>query len=95
MKAEAMLEMLEATAEQLSVKVTYEPIQSSVGHGGLCRVKGAFRIIIDKRATTDECITTLATALATFDISELEIPAKVRELIRQHEGSGKTKRPAA
>jgi hypothetical protein len=95
MKAETMLELLEATADQLDVKVSYEPLQSSVGHGGLCRVKGTFRIIIDKRATTDERITTLATALATFDITDLEVPAAVRHLIRQHEGSGKSRRPAA
>jgi hypothetical protein len=95
MKAEVMLELLEQAAEQLSVKVTYDSIQSSVGHGGLCRVKGQFRVIIDKRATTDERITTVATALATFDLSNVTIPAKVRELIRQHEGSGKLRRPAA
>ncbi|MBP9085250.1 MAG: hypothetical protein KBG15_03990 [Kofleriaceae bacterium] len=95
MKAEVMLELLEQAAEQLSVKVSYDSIQSSVGHGGLCRVKGQFRVIIDKRATTDERITTVATALATFDLSDVVLPAKVREIIRQHEGSGKLRRPAA
>jgi hypothetical protein len=95
MKAELMLELLEQAAEQLSVKVSYDSIQSSVGHGGLCRVKGQFRVIVDKRASTDERITTVATALATFDITNIAIPAKVRELIRQHEGSSKHRRPAA
>jgi hypothetical protein len=60
-------------------------------------VKGTYRIIIDKRATTEECITTLATAIAGFDTSELELSQKVRDLLRTHEGSGprRAARPAA
>ncbi len=85
MKPEVMLELLEAAAEQLGIRVSYEPLQTSVVHGGLCRVKGVYRIIVDKRATSEERITTLATALATFDVSELELSQKVREVLRQHE----------
>ena len=82
MKPEVLLELLESTAEQLNIKVTYESLQSTVVHGGLCRVKGQYRIIIDKRATAEERVTTLATALARFDIAELEVPEQVRELMR-------------
>ena len=64
MKPEVVLELLEAAAEQLKVRVTYEPLQTSVVHGGLCRVKGEYRIIVDKRASAEERVTTLATALA-------------------------------
>ena len=87
MKPEVMLELLEAAAEQLGIRVSYEPLQSSVVHGGLCRVKGVYRIIVDKRATSEERVTTLATAIATFDVSELELPQKARELLRLHEAS--------
>lgn len=59
-----MLELLETAAEQLKVRVSYEPLQTSVVHGGLCRVKGEYRIIVDKRASAEERVTTLATALA-------------------------------
>lgn len=96
-----MVELLENAAEQLGIKVSYEPLQTNginTGlRGGLCRVKGTYRIIIDKRATTEECITTLATAIASFDTSELEMPQKVRDLLRTHEGSGprRAARPAA
>jgi len=38
MKPDVMLELLEAAAEQLKVRVSYEPLQTSVVHGGLCRV---------------------------------------------------------
>lgn len=92
MKSDVMLELLESAAEQLGIKVSYEPLQVSgiqTGlRGGLCRVKGTYRVIIDKRATNDERVTTLATALAGFDTSELELPQKVRDLLRMYEGTG-------
>lgn len=84
MKPEAMLELLEAVAAQLSIKVSYEPLQASVGHGGLCRVKGQYRVIIDKRAIGDERVTTLANALSGFDTEALPMPKPVRALLRIH-----------
>jgi hypothetical protein len=95
MKPDVMLGILEGAAEQLAIKVSYEPLQSSVGNGGLCRVKGVYRVIIDKRATSEERVTTLATALAGFDTSSLTLPKSARELLRLHEGSAKHRRPAA
>ena len=95
MKPEVLLELLEAAADQLGIKVSYEPLQTSVVHGGLCRVKGTYRVIVDKRATADERVTTLATALATFDTSELELPQKVRDVLKLHEGSVKHRRTIA
>jgi hypothetical protein len=96
MKPEVVLELLEAAAEQLKVRVSYEPLQTSVVHGGLCRVKGEYRIIVDKRASAEERVTTLATALARVvdqisrqsgdaaDPAALELPPKVREVLRMH-----------
>ncbi|MEZ4359448.1 MAG: hypothetical protein R3B48_04650 [Kofleriaceae bacterium] len=95
MKPEAMLELLEGVAEQLMIKVSYEPLQASVGHGGLCRVKGQYRIIIDKRAVADERMTTLAGALATFDTEALQMPKSVRSLLRLHQAKHKRPRAAA
>jgi hypothetical protein len=90
MKPAVMLELLEATAAQLEIKVTYEPLQTAVAQGvmrgGLCKVKSAdggmlWRVIVDKRATDEERVATLAGALARFDTTELELPPKVRELL--------------
>ena len=94
-----MLELLETAAEQLGVKVTYEAlltggIQTGV-RGGLCRVKGTLRIIIDKRATSEERVATLATALATFNTSELELPKAARALLNTYAGHGTGPRRAA
>jgi hypothetical protein len=91
MKPEVMLELLESAADQLGIKVSYEPLQTTgTGlRGGLCRVKGAYRVIIDKRATSEERMITLATALSGFDTSELELPEKVRDVLRAYEGTGR------
>lgn len=87
-----MLELLEAAADQLGIKVSYEPLQTSgiaTGmRGGLCRVKGAYRVIIDKRASDEERVATLATAIASFDTTELELPPQVRDLLRMYVGTG-------
>lgn len=91
MKPDVLLELLEAAAQQLQIRVSYEPLQTSVVHGGLCRVKGEYRIIIDKRATAEERATTIATAVAKvvatnqIDLATLEVPPKVREVLRMHQ----------
>ena len=98
MKPEVLLELLEHAADQLGIRVSYEQLQSSVVTGGLCKVKGAYRIIIDKRATSEERVATIAGALASFPaarLDELALPAKVRDLLRLHEPSGKHRRTAA
>lgn len=95
MKPEVLLELLENAAEQLGIRVSYEPIQTAVVHGGLCKVKGAYRVIIDKRASAEERVMTLATALSSFDTSALELTAKVREVLRMHKGSGPARRTVA
>jgi hypothetical protein len=91
MKPEVVLELLESAAEQLKVRVSYEPLQTSVVHGGLCRVKGEYRIIVDKRASAEERVTTLATALATLAKRAehhgvlAQLPASVQNVLRMHE----------
>ena len=96
MKPEVLLELIEAAADQLGIRVSYETFQSSVVgnglRGGLCRVKSPlgmqWRVIIDKRAGTDERIQALASAVAGFDTTELELSDKVREVLRTYEGTG-------
>jgi hypothetical protein len=93
MKPEVLLELLEAAAEQLQIRVSYEPLQTTVVHGGLCRVKGEYRIIVDKRASAEERVTTLATAIAkviatakldSATLDKLTSSAKLREVLRMH-----------
>lgn len=81
MKIEQVLEHLEQAAETLAVRVSYEPLQSATGFGGLCKVRGEYRIIIDKRATTSERVTTLARALSRVDTAGLALPLEVRDVL--------------
>ena len=92
MKPEVVLELLEAAAEQLKVRVSYETLQTSVVHGGLCRVKGEYRIIVDKRASAEERVTTVATALAKLTRIDgvslaAELSPKVLEVLRMHDSA--------
>ena len=81
MKARKLLQELESAAEQIAVRVSYEPLTATVGHGGLCRVKGRYRVIIDKRASDFERAATLAVSLAQLDTTDIKVSRKVREFI--------------
>lgn len=81
MKPDVLLKELENAASQLGIKVSYEALRASVGLGGLCRVKGEYRVIIDKRAGAGERAATLASALARLQWESVELPPKVREVI--------------
>jgi hypothetical protein len=84
MKVADQLVELESVAEKKQIRVSYESIGGELGAGGLCKVKGEHRVIVDKRATDGEKVTVLATALARFDLDDLFISEEVRALIGRH-----------
>ncbi len=88
-----MLQELESVAEQLSAKVSYENLSATVGHGGLCRVKGQYRVIIDKRASAHERALTLAYSLAQLDTSQVFLSPKVRKIVDYYASVLANKRP--
>ena len=81
MKIEETLRELEGVAEKKNIKVTYENIGGELGSGGLCKVKGEHRVIVDKRATDGEKVTVLAQALARFPLDDVSISEETRDLI--------------
>jgi hypothetical protein len=81
MKVADQLQALETVAEKKKIRVSYEPIGGELGAGGLCKVKGEHRIIVDKRATDGEKVTVLATALGRFDLDDVFMSEEVRALI--------------
>ncbi|MBI4509672.1 MAG: hypothetical protein HY698_08535 [Deltaproteobacteria bacterium] len=81
MKMEPILEELEACAVKLGVKVSYESLAETVGGGGLCKVKGTYRVIIDKRSTVGEKVVTLAKALVDVGSGDLELSPEAREVV--------------
>ncbi len=92
MKQEVLLELLEAASADLGVKVSYEAFTfgsaGTVGHGGLCRVKIAgvwqHRVIIDKRATPQERVATLAASLSRVVVDPSGLDRKVRDALFLH-----------
>jgi hypothetical protein len=81
MKIQDTLKELENVAEQKKIKVTYENIGGELGAGGLCKVKGEHRVIVDKRATDGEKVTVLAQALSRFPLEDVKVSEATRDLI--------------
>lgn len=82
MKVTEQLRELERVAAELKVRVTYDPMGGLVsGAGGLCRLRGEYRVIIDRRIKPAERINLLADALRRFDSSSIEMPNTIRNLL--------------
>jgi hypothetical protein len=82
-KIDETLKELEGVAAKKNIKVTYENIGGELGAGGLCKVKGEHRVIVDKRATDGEKVTVLAQALSRFPLDDVFISDKTREIIEK------------
>ncbi|MGD0836133.1 MAG: hypothetical protein ABSB49_05750 [Polyangia bacterium] len=89
MKAEQLTEILETAATQLGIKVRYEALAAAgpTGGGGLCRVRGDWCVIIDKKTAPSERASILTDALAGMDTDAIFLPPKVRELLAQRRAS--------
>ena len=83
MKVQDQLKELEDVAEKKQIRVTYENIGGELGAGGLCKVKGQWRVIVDKRATDGDKVNVLALALAQFDVEDVFMSEEVRGLIKK------------
>jgi len=85
MKLEPILEELEGAAAKLGVKVSYETLAETVGGGGLCKVKGTYRVIIERRATVGEKVATLAKSLAHLGAEAVFLSPPARELVDRYQ----------
>jgi hypothetical protein len=73
---------LERLANELEVEVCYEPMGGLVqGIGGLCRVKGRYRIIVDRKLKAPERLQVVADALRRFDTEKHFVSPQVRKLL--------------
>jgi hypothetical protein len=82
---EVLLAELERAADRRGVRVSYEALQASLGAGGLCRVKGQLRLIIDKRASTSDRVAMLAQAIAhRGGGDDGELSPAARDLVALH-----------
>lgn len=85
MKDDALLAILEQTAEKLSIKLDYDDIRKGdvVSYGDAFLLRGARHILIDKKLNTKEKCDLLIEILAKFDIEDVHLPPDVREMIDQ------------
>jgi hypothetical protein len=82
MKPEQITEALEQAAAQLGVEVRYETMTGDAsGGGGLCKVRGQWRVIMDRKTAPADRAATLIDALAGFDTDAIFLPPKVREAL--------------
>ena len=78
MKPEQMTETLEQAAAQLGVQVRYDTMTGdAAGGGGLCKVKGSWCVIIDRKTPPAERAAMLIEALAGFDTDSVFLPPQL------------------
>lgn len=79
-KENIILKELEEIAEKLGIKMRYEKTQAK---GGMCMKNGTYMIIIDKNAAIDYKINIISKSLKQFDLSNLFLSPKIRELLEE------------
>jgi len=82
MKPEQMTETLEQAAAQLGVQVRYDTMTGdAAGGGGLCKVKGVWCVIMDRKMPPAERAAMLIDALAGFDTDAVFLPPQIRDAL--------------
>jgi|SRR5450755_343643 hypothetical protein len=82
MKPEQITETLEQAAAHLGIRVRYETMTGdTAGGGGLCKVKGQWCVIVDRKTPAAERAALLIEALAGFDTDEVFLPPLLREAL--------------
>lgn len=82
MKPEQITEALEQAATHVGVRVRYEAMTGeSAGAGGLCKIRGEWTVIIDRKATPSDRAAMLVEALAGFDVDSIYLAPEIREAL--------------
>jgi hypothetical protein len=80
---------LEGALRKLGIVVRFEALQGPARRGGMCKVRGEPRIVVDARAPVLEQIATLEAALRTMDLEGIFLPPLVRARIEgRRRGTG-------
>ena len=81
-KLNRQLRELEAVAAAIGLKVCYEPMTGiAAGTGGLCKIRGEYRLIVDRRLKPRDRIALLVDAIGRFDTSEAELSPEIAGLL--------------
>lgn len=78
MESTTLLQEFEDLAERMSIRVRYGKLD---GDGGLCRYRGRYHIVINKRLDTDSRINLLGRAFSEFPLENVFLIPAVRDAI--------------
>lgn len=78
MDSTTLLQEFEDLAERMSIRVRYGKLD---GDGGLCRYRGRYHIVINKRLDTDSRINLLGRAFSEFPLENVFLIPAVRDAI--------------
>jgi hypothetical protein len=82
MKPDQIAETLEQAAAHVGVRVRYETMTGeTAGAGGLCKLKGQWCVIIDRKTPPAERVALLIDALAGFDTENVYLPPEIRDAL--------------
>jgi len=78
-----LLEQLEELAGKLGIRVRYENLQKMNPGltGGLCRVKGEYHLLMDRRTGRQERVGLFLDALKRFELNGVYMTPKLRSLL--------------
>jgi hypothetical protein len=91
MQNSRVLGYLENLAYRLGIDIVYENLGEadfSIG-GGLCKVKGVYKIFMDPSTPLELQIEILARALSSFKIEELYLLPCIREILEKAKKSSR------
>ncbi len=84
MKPEQITDALEQAAAQMGVSVRYEAMTGdSAGAGGLCKIRGEWTVIMDRKATPSDRAAMLVEALSEFDVDTVYLPPEIRQVLNK------------
>lgn len=83
MHSRQVLEYLEDLSEKLGIEIVDEKLgdpEFSI-RGGLCKVKGTFKIYVDRSKSIEDQIIILSRALSSFNTEEMYLLPYIREIL--------------
>lgn len=86
MKSEELYRQLQQVAERFGIQFSEQNL-SSAGiyvRGGLCKVKGRYRFIMDKKKPLAEKLEMLGECLAQLPLEEVFLKPAVREFLEKY-----------
>lgn len=84
MNGQALLTELEGLAQKLEVEVVYDHFAGDTpSAGGLCKLRGRWRVMVERHASPAEKASILARCLGDFDLEQHYVSPAVRQLIER------------